>query len=152
MPSKSKSYAKSSRCWPGYEPVPEKANMKREAAARNRPTRMGARRFLARRRVRNRFRLGVSGQYRRKPSLLTRRNGGVLANGKGQLSGILRKSVRWGFAPDFSAHVPGFPAPGATNGCVCGFRQGKPHEVRQRQETGQEIRVYALANMGHPSC
>ena len=27
----------------------------------------------------------------------------------------------------------------------------KPHEVRQREETRQEIRVYARANMGHPS-
>jgi hypothetical protein len=83
----------------------EKANMKREAAARNRPARMGARRFLARRRVRNRFRLGVSGQYRRRQSLLKRRSGVVLANGKERLSGILWKSVGWGFAPSYSAHV-----------------------------------------------
>jgi hypothetical protein len=56
-----------------------------------------------------------------------------------------------GLRPSFSAHGPGFPARGTTNRCVCGFHQGKPHGVRQRQETQQEIRVYAGANMGHPS-
>jgi hypothetical protein len=40
----------------------------------------------------------------------------------------------------FSAHVSGFPARGATNTRVCGFHQGKPHEVRQRQQARQEIR------------
>jgi hypothetical protein len=45
-----------------------------------------------------------------------------------------------GFAPSFSSHVSGFPARGATNACVCGFHQGKPHEVCQRQQAQQEIR------------
>jgi hypothetical protein len=40
----------------------------------------------------------------------------------------------------FSAQVSGFPARGATNTRVCGFLQGKPHEVRQRQQARQEIR------------
>ncbi len=40
MPSKSKSYAKSSRCWPGYEPVPgksehEEGSCRKKAASRN---------------------------------------------------------------------------------------------------------------------
>jgi hypothetical protein len=73
----------------GMSRFQEKASMKREAAVRSRPAKMGARRFLARRRARNRFRLGVSGQYRRRQSLLMRRSGVVLANGKGRLSGIL---------------------------------------------------------------
>jgi hypothetical protein len=45
-----------------------------------------------------------------------------------------------GLRPSFSAHVSGFPARGATSTRVCGFHEGKPHEVRQRQKTRQEIR------------
>ncbi len=36
MPSKSKSYAKSSRCWPGYEPVPGKSEHE-EGSCRKKP-------------------------------------------------------------------------------------------------------------------
>jgi hypothetical protein len=56
-----------------------------------------------------------------------------------------------GASPHRLRHGPGLPARGATNGCVCCFHQGKPHEVRQRQRTRQEIRVYARANLRHPS-
>jgi hypothetical protein len=34
---------------------------------------------------------------------------------------------------------PGFPVRGLNS--VCGFLQGKPHEVRQRQRASREIRV-----------
>jgi hypothetical protein len=37
MPTKSKSYAKSSRCWPGYEPVPGKSEHE-EGSCRKKPT------------------------------------------------------------------------------------------------------------------
>jgi hypothetical protein len=36
MPSRSKSYAKSSRCWPGYEPVPGKSEHE-EGSCRKKP-------------------------------------------------------------------------------------------------------------------
>jgi hypothetical protein len=36
MPAKSKSYAKSSRCWPGYEPVPGKSEHE-EGSCRKKP-------------------------------------------------------------------------------------------------------------------
>jgi hypothetical protein len=40
MPTKTKPYAKSSRCWPGYEPVPgksehEEGSCRKKAAGRN---------------------------------------------------------------------------------------------------------------------
>jgi hypothetical protein len=40
MPTKSKAYAKSSRCWPGYEPVPDKSeheqgSCRKKPASRN---------------------------------------------------------------------------------------------------------------------
>jgi hypothetical protein len=35
---------------------------------------------------------------------------------------------------------PDFLPRGVTNVCVCGFHQGKPHGVRQRQQGLQEIR------------
>jgi hypothetical protein len=36
MPTKSKSYAKASRCWPGYEPVPGKSEHE-EGSCRKKP-------------------------------------------------------------------------------------------------------------------
>jgi hypothetical protein len=36
MPTKSQSYAKSSRCWPGYEPVPGKSEHE-EGSCRKKP-------------------------------------------------------------------------------------------------------------------
>jgi hypothetical protein len=36
MPTKNKSYAKSSRCWPGYEPVPGKSEHE-EGSCRKKP-------------------------------------------------------------------------------------------------------------------
>jgi hypothetical protein len=36
MPKKNKSYAKSSRCWPGYEPVPGKSEHE-EGSCRKKP-------------------------------------------------------------------------------------------------------------------
>jgi hypothetical protein len=35
---------------------------------------------------------------------------------------------------------PGFPVRCTGHDRVCGFQQGKPHEVRQRHQTSQEIR------------
>jgi hypothetical protein len=46
---------------------------------------------------------------------------------------------------------PGFPARGATNTRVCGFLQGKLHEVRQRQQARQEIRSTLRRTWGHQS-
>jgi hypothetical protein len=47
--------------------------------------------------------------------------------------------VRWGEHPDFLYAYP-------SNGSVCGFLRGKPHEGRRAHQASQEIRA-----MGHPS-
>jgi hypothetical protein len=68
--------------------------------------------------------------------LARKRNGGL---GNKSFSPSMEKA--WlGLRPSFSAHVSGFPARVTTNTLVCGFHQGKPHEVRQRRQARQVIR------------
>jgi hypothetical protein len=58
--------------------------------------------------------------------------------------------LRPGEAPSFSAHVSGFPARGTIDARVCGFHQGKPHEVRQRRQGLHEIRGTPWARGARP--
>jgi hypothetical protein len=64
---------------------------------------------------------------------------------------VWRKSkAKDGLRPACQTHVrwcdPNFLYAALSNYSVCGFLQGKPHEVRQRHQASQEIR----GNMGHP--
>jgi hypothetical protein len=51
MPSKSKPYAKSSRCWPGYEPVPGKSEHD-EGSCRKKPASRNAGQKVSREKAR----------------------------------------------------------------------------------------------------
>ncbi len=46
------------------------------------------------------------------------------------------------------ARYPDFLYAAPSNGHVCGFHRGKPHEVHQRQQTSQEIRGYGAPVLG----
>jgi hypothetical protein len=52
MPTKNKAYAKSSRCWPGYEPVPSKSE-REEGSCRKKPASRNGGQEVSREKARN---------------------------------------------------------------------------------------------------